>query len=106
MISGLPNSLNTDPKYGLPAVSSCPADATDACIQLRADAVGYAVTQLLITANATQKVANQFRIGLSPFVRYLYSYFSLTSSINGSPTNSNTINYAAANLATQLDTGN
>jgi Flp pilus assembly protein TadG len=102
MVSGLPTSLYN----ALPPVSSCSADATDACIQLRADAVGYAVTQLLITANATQKVANQFRIGLYPFVRYLYSYFPLTSSINGSPTNSNTINYAAANLATQLDTGN
>ena len=104
MISGLPNSLNTDPKYGLPAVSSCPADGTDACIQLRADAVGYAVTQLFITANASENVANQFRIGLYPFIQDLYAHFALTSSINGSPTNSSTINYAAANLASQLDT--
>ena len=49
-------------------------------------------------------VTNQFRIGLYPFIRYLYAYFALTSSINGSPTNSSTINYAAANLASQLDT--
>lgn len=37
-------------------------------------------------------------------IQYLYSYFPLTSSINGSTTNSSTINYAAANLATLLDT--
>jgi hypothetical protein len=104
MISGLPNSLNTDPTYGLPAASSCPTEDTDACIQLRADAVGYALTQLFQTANADETVANQFRIGLYPFIQYLYPYFALTSSISGSPTNSSTINYAAANLASQLDT--
>jgi hypothetical protein len=37
-------------------------------------------------------------------IQYLYSYFPLTSSINGSTTNSSTINYAAANLAMLLDT--
>jgi Flp pilus assembly protein TadG len=105
MISGLPGSLNTDPTWGMPAVSSCPTDGTDACIQLRLDAVGYAVNQLFVTANNTEKIANQFRIGLYPFITQLYStYFPLTSSINGSPTNSSTINYAAANLATLLDT--
>jgi Flp pilus assembly protein TadG len=86
-------------------VTSCSTDGTSACIQLRADAVGYAVTQLFITANATEKVTNQFRIGLYPFIQYLYAYFPLTSSISGSSTNSSTINYAAANLATLLDTG-
>jgi Flp pilus assembly protein TadG len=100
MLSGLPNSLYTS----LPQVSSCSTDGTDACIQLRADAVGYAVNQLFVTANATAKVSNQFRIGLYPFIQNLYAYFPLTSSINGSPTNSSTINYAAANLASQLDT--
>jgi Flp pilus assembly protein TadG len=100
MVPGLPNSLYAT----LAPVSSCPTDGTDSCIQLRADAVGYAVTQLFMTANATQTVTNQFRIGLYPFIRYLYAYFALTSSINGSPTNSSTINYAAANLASQLDT--
>jgi Flp pilus assembly protein TadG len=103
MVSGLPNSLTSGPG-SLPSVSSCPTDGTPNCIQLRADAVGYAVNQLFITANATEKVANQFRIGLYPFIRYLYAYFPLTSSINGSPTNPSTINYAAANLASQLDT--
>jgi hypothetical protein len=109
MISGLPDSLSSptigDPNR-LPAVSSCDADGTTKCIQLRADAVGYAVNQLFITANdpTYQKVPGQFRIGLFPFIRYLYQYFPLTNSINGDPLNSSTINYAAANLASQLDT--
>ena len=104
MLSGLPASLNTDPSFGLAAATSCPTPGTDGCIQLRLDAVGYAVTQLFITANASEKVTNQFRIGLYPFIQYLYSYFPLTSSINGSTSNSSTINYAAANLAMLLDT--
>jgi Flp pilus assembly protein TadG len=100
LITGNPSSL----PYSLTAATSCPTDGTDACIQLRADAVGYAVNQLFITANSSAKVTNQFRIGLYPFVQHLYAYFALTSAINGSPTNSSTINYAAANLASQLDT--
>lgn len=101
IVSGLPNSLGT----ALGAVSSCPTPGTDACIQLRLDAVGYAVNQLFVTANNSEKLPQQFRVGLYPFIRYLYSsYFPLTSSINGSSTNPSTINYAAANLATLLDT--
>jgi Flp pilus assembly protein TadG len=99
-LSTLPTSLYNN----LAPVTSCPTDGTDACIQLRADAVGYAVNQLFITANATEQIANQFRIGLYPFIQSLYAYYALTSSINGSSTNSSTINYAAANLASQLDT--
>jgi hypothetical protein len=104
MLSGLPNSLLSGDPNSLASVSSCPTDGTSNCIQLRADAVGYALNQLFITANASAMVTNQFRIGLYPFIRYLYAYFPLTSSINGSPTNSSTINYAAANLASLLDT--
>jgi Flp pilus assembly protein TadG len=99
-ITGLPNTLYS----ALSTVASCPTDGTDACIQLRADAVGFAVNQLFVTANATAKIPNQFRIGLYPFIQYLYGYFPLTSAINGSATNPATINYAAANLASQLDT--
>jgi len=104
MLAGLPNSLLSGDPSSLASVSSCPTDGTANCIQLRADAVGYALNQLFITANASVKVTNQFRIGLYPFIRYLYAYFPLTSSINGSSTNSSTINYAAANLASLLDT--
>ena len=100
IVSGLPNSLYSN----LATVANCPTDGTDSCIQLRLDAVGYAVNQLFVTANSTAKVANQFRIGLYPFIRYAYAYYGLTSSINGSTTNPSTINYAAANLATLLDT--
>jgi hypothetical protein len=105
---GANNSLITgNPKskpYSLTAVPSCPTDGTDNCIQLRLDAVGYAVNQLFITANNSAKVTNQFRIGLYPFIRYLYSYFPLTTAINGSSGTPGTINYAAANLASLLDT--
>jgi Flp pilus assembly protein TadG len=110
LVPGTPNSLVTGNSSSLPSsltpATSCPTEGTDACIQLRADAVGYALTQLFITANASEKVPNQFRIGLYPFVRYLYSYFPLTTTINGSPSTPGTINYAAANLATLLDPGN
>jgi hypothetical protein len=71
---------------------------------LRADAVGYAVKELFVKANDSKKVTDQFRIGLYPFVRHLYAYFALTSSISGDENNSSTINYAAKNLASQLDT--
>jgi Flp pilus assembly protein TadG len=106
MIPGLPNSLLSGDTSSLSAVSSCPTAGTANCIQLRADAVGYAVNQLFQTANADQKITNQFRIGLYPFVEDLLVYFPLTSTINGDPTNSSTINYAAANLASLLDTNN
>jgi Flp pilus assembly protein TadG len=100
VVSGLPASLAV-----LPTVSSCPGAGSDACIQLRLDAVGSALVQLFQTANADEKLPNQFRIGLYPFITYLFpTYFPLTSAINGSPTNPSTINYAAANLATLLDT--
>jgi Flp pilus assembly protein TadG len=99
-ITGLPNTLYA----ALPTVASCPTDGTDSCIQLRADAVGSAVNQLFVTANSSAKIPNQFRIGLYPFIQYLYPYFALTGAINGSSTNPSTINYAAANLASQLDT--
>ncbi len=108
-LANLPTSLYTynssypnDP--ALPPVSNCPTDGTDGCIQLRLDAVGYALTQLFVTANNSEKLPQQFRIGLYPFIRYLYSYFPLTSTINGDPNTSGTINYAAANLASLLDT--
>jgi Flp pilus assembly protein TadG len=108
-LDGSPNSLITGNTASLPyslgAATSCPTDGTDACIQLRLDAVGYAVNQLFQTANADEKITGQFRIGLYPFIQSLYStYFPLTTSINGDPTNSSTINYAAANLAQLLDT--
>jgi Flp pilus assembly protein TadG len=89
-------------------VTTCSTPGTTSCIQLRADAVGYAVNSLLATAYASETAAgisNQFKVGLYPFIVNLYTYFALTTSINGSATSSGTINYAAAQLATLLDTG-
>jgi len=97
-------------------VTNCPSPGTASCIQLRADAVGYAVNQLLTTAYATETANNktdQFKVGLYPFIVQVYNngasdgsgYANLTKNINGSATSPGTINYAAANLATLLDTG-
>ena len=92
--------------------TSCPTAGTTSCIQLRADAVGYAVTTLLSTANASEQVTNQYQVGLFPFIEYLYgctsitpcsasnAYVPLTTNLTGS-----TITNAAANLASLLDTG-
>jgi Flp pilus assembly protein TadG len=101
----LPSSVVSSlPNLPLTSVTNCPNAGSDNCIQLRLDAVGYAVTQLFTYANQKAVITNQFRIGLYPFITSLYSYFPLTSSINGSTTDTSTINYAAANLATLLDT--
>jgi Flp pilus assembly protein TadG len=91
----------------VPVSPNCATDGTDSCIQLRLDAVGNAVNGLLATANdpTYKKLPNQFRIGLYPYINSLYStYFPLTSSTNGNPSTPGTINYAAASLATLLDT--
>src|ERR1700722_3494336 len=88
----------------LTPVTSCPTPGTDACIQLRLDAVGYAVNQLLITANSSAVISQQFRVGLYPYITSLYqNYSTLTNALNGNPNTPGTINYAAANLATLLD---
>jgi len=119
VVLGSPNSLlkgnSQSLSNSLTAVTSCPTEGTDACIQLRADAVGTAlnatkaangVSGLFETANNSLLTPLQYRIGLFPFVRNLITYSPLTSSINNSPTATGTINYNAANLATLLDTGN
>jgi Flp pilus assembly protein TadG len=94
-------------------VASCPTPGTTSCIQLRLDAVGYAVNQLLAHAQNTEtntNTANEFRVGLFPFIQHLcYSSTNssnscsvgLTSNLSGS-----TINTFAAQLANLLDTGN
>jgi Flp pilus assembly protein TadG len=93
-------------------VSSCPTAGTTSCIQLRMDAVGYAVTQLLSTAATTETndaISNQFRVGMFPFIQNLcYSSngnsnscsVGLTTSLTGS-----TITTFASQLANLLDTG-
>jgi Flp pilus assembly protein TadG len=98
---------NTVVNWGNSQVSSCPSPGGSNCIQLRLDAVGYAVNQLLTQAYNTETnithIPNQFAVGLYPFIVDLYAYFPLTTNINA--TGAGTINNAAANLATLLDTG-
>jgi Flp pilus assembly protein TadG len=95
------NSIN----WNNTPVSSCPTAGTTSCIQLRADAVGYAVNDLLTHAAASEQaanVANQFRVGLYPFIVNVdTSYSPLTTSISSG----SAIYTAATNLASQLDTG-
>ena len=92
--------------------TSCPSPGTTSCIQLRLDAVGYAVTNLLSLAATTETqsgISNQFRVGLFPFIQNL-CYASagnsnscsvgLTTSLTGS-----TITTMASGLASFLDTG-
>jgi Flp pilus assembly protein TadG len=93
-------------------VSSCPTPGTTSCIQLQADAIGYAVNQLLVQAvNQENKdnVANEFRVGLFPFIQNLCTASAgssnscsvgLTASLQGA-----TITNFAAQLANLLDNG-
>jgi Flp pilus assembly protein TadG len=93
-------------------VSTCATAGTTSCIQLRADAVGYAVTALLSQANTTETndgVTNQFQVGLYPFIQNLCtaSANSSNSCSVGLTTNltGNTITNFATGLANLLDTG-
>jgi len=93
-------------------VSSCSTAGTTSCIQLRADAVGYAVTTLLSTASTTETnngVPSEFAVALFPFIQNLCTASNnssnscavgLTSSLTGS-----TITNFASQLANLLDTG-
>ena len=76
-----------------------------ACIQLRTDAVAAAIQSLLSTANNTETVANQYRIGLYPFIAYLQQFYALTANISQSASNTSSLAYAASQLTTLLDTG-
>jgi Flp pilus assembly protein TadG len=80
-------------------VSYCPQPGQSNCIQLRLDAVAYAVQQLIATATTTQTLTNQFSIGLYPFVRWMQSYQPLTTSLS-------TVSTAAAGLTALIDNGN
>jgi Flp pilus assembly protein TadG len=95
-----------------PQVSSCANPGTTSCIQLRLDAVGYAVNALLTKANSTEGqdgITNQFRVGLYPFIQNLcYANVNSSSSCSvGLTTNltGSTINNFATQLASLLDTG-
>lgn len=95
-----------------PQATSCPNPGTTSCIQLRADAVGYAVTALLQQAQSTEAytgISNQFSVGLYPFIVNLCTSAAgssnacsvgQTTSLTGS-----TITTFAQELASLLDNG-
>jgi len=97
------NITPSDINWSNTLATSCNTAGTSSCIQLRADAVGYAVSDLLTYANSHEVVTNQFRVGLYPFIQYLYSHFPLPTDLTD--TGSGTLNGAATNLASLLDTG-
>ena len=108
--SGNPNGLKVN--WTNPQVSSCASAGTTSCIQLRLDAVGYAVNALLTTANSTETndaITNQFRVGLYPFIQNLcYATVNSSSSCSVGLTTSltgSTITTFATQLANLLDTG-
>ena len=51
-------------------------------IQLRADAVGSAVCQLMGIAKSTATLANQFRVGLYPFIVDMEAFYPLTTNLD------------------------
>lgn len=93
-------------------VSSCSSPGTTSCIQLRADAVGYAVSDLLTYANqyeTNDNITDQYQVGLFPFIVNLCTSnanssnscsVGLTDNLTGS-----TITTFAQQLASLLDTG-
>ena len=95
-----------------PQVSTCATAGTTSCIQLRADAVGYAVTALLQQAQKVETqtgISTQFSVGLYPFIQYLCTASAgnsnscsvgQTTSLGGA-----TITNFAQQLAGLLDTG-
>ncbi len=110
--SGTNSTNGMDVNWTNTPVSTCSTAGTTSCIQLRADAVGYAVNALLSQASATEtsdNVSNQFQVGLFPFIQNLCTSSAsssnscsvgLTTSLTGS-----TITNFAADLANLLDTG-
>ena len=92
--------------------TSCANPGTTSCIQLRADAVGYAVTALLQQAQDTEAytgISNQFSVGLYPFIVNLCtaSASSSNSCSVGQTTSltGTTITTFAQDLASLLDNG-
>lgn len=84
-ISGTPNAI-------------CPQPGTAACIQLRLDAVAYATQQLLATAQTTQTIPSQYRVGLYPFIRHMQQYQPISANLA-------TVTTAAGTLTSLIDNG-
>src|ERR1019366_3330742 len=67
-------------------------------IVLRADSVGSAVQSLLTKAAATETIANQYRVGLYPFISKMGTLYAISNNLTGAQT-------AAGTLGSLLDTG-
>ena len=81
-------------------------------IQLRADAVGSAVCQLMQTAKTTATLTNQFRVGLYPFIVKMESFYPLSanldgvmSAVNGGASNGCSSSTPGSAIGNLLDTG-
>jgi hypothetical protein len=81
------------------AVSYCPQPYATNCIQLRVDAVAYAVQQLLQFANQTATLTSQYSVGLYPFIAHMQAYTPITTDLGA-------VSSAATNLTSLLDNGN
>ncbi len=94
------NLTRTGGGSGAP-VNFCAQPGLSNCIQLRLDAVIYALQQLLSTVQLTESrngVPNEFRVGIYPFIAYLTAYQPLTKNMNA-------VSKAAADLPSLLDNG-
>ncbi|QGM45257.1 pilus assembly protein TadG-related protein [Methylocystis heyeri] len=80
-------------------------------IQLRVDAVGAGVAELMGQAQKTQVLPNQYRVGVYPFILHANTFVDLTSDLSGDAYSVATaINYNPATGSTDfgklLDVGN
>ena len=72
-------------------------------IPLKLNSVGSSVQALLATASATKVIANQFRVGIYPFIVNPMVAAPLSSDLTSTTVGS--VNYVAGNLANYLDDG-
>lgn len=70
-------------------------------IPLKLNSVGASVQALLATATSTETIANQFRIGIYPFIVHPIQAASLSSDLSST----GTVASVAGNLANYLDAG-
>lgn len=89
---------SNNPSVDTVAPFYCQTPGTSSCIQLRGNAVAYAVQQLLTTAKATATLPNQFGVGLYPFIAYLDTLQPLSTDLS-------TVSASAAGLTQLLDNG-
>lgn len=80
-------------------------------IELRIDAVGAAVAELMKTAKASQTLDKQYRVGVYPFISHANAFVDLTDNLTGDSSSvAAAINYNAktnsSDFGKLLDTGN